>query len=45
MLVYKLNFNDLLENDINTIEVVNKREHIECLRTLSKEKYKDVMME
>lgn len=44
LLVYKLNYNDLLENDINTIKVISKREHIECLRTLSKEKYKDVMM-
>ncbi len=45
LLVYKLNYNDLQEDNINTIAVANKREHIECLRTLSKEKYKDVMME
>ena len=43
LLVYKLNNIDLQEMDI--IDIANKREHIECLRTLSKEKYKDVMME
>lgn len=43
LLVYKLNNNDLQEIDI--IDVANKREHIECLRTLLREKYKDVMME
>lgn len=45
LLVYKLNFNDLPKNDVNRNEIVNKREHIECFRTLSKEKYKDVMRE
>lgn len=45
LLVYKLDFKDLQEISINTINEVNTREHIECSRNLSKEKFKDVMME
>lgn len=45
LLVYKLNVNDLPQNDMNTVETGNKSEYIECLRKLTKEKYKDVMIE
>lgn len=45
LLVYKLNVNDLPQSDMETIETENRREHIECLRKLSKEKYRDVMLE
>lgn len=45
LLVYKFNCNDLETDDINAIEIANKRKHIECPRILSKEKFKDTMME
>lgn len=45
LLVYKLDFNDLQKDNINTIMAANKREYIEYSRTLSKEKYRDVMKE
>lgn len=45
LLVYKLSVNDLLKNTTDTIETENKREHIECVRKLSKEKYRDVVIE
>lgn len=45
LLVYKLNVNHLPQIGINKIEAKNKREHIECLRKLSKEKFMDVLIE
>lgn len=45
LLVYKLNSDDLQEDNIDRTAVANQREYMECLRTLSKEKYKDVVME
>ena len=45
LLVYKLNVNGLSQDGTDTIGVENKREHIVCLRQLSKEKYRDVMLE
>lgn len=45
LLIYKVNVNDLQVDNIDAVEVTNQREHIECLRMLSREKYKDVMKE
>lgn len=45
LLVYKLNVDNLPQSDMDTIETENKREHIEYLRKLSKEKYRDVLLE
>lgn len=45
LLVYKLHCNDLKTDDMSVFENTNKRKHIECSRLLSKEKYKDVLME
>lgn len=45
LLVYKLNVNDLPQDGTDIIGAKNKREHIVCLRQLSKEKYRDVMLE
>ena len=45
LLVYKLDYEDLESNDINVTETANKRKYVECMRTLSKEKHKDVIME
>lgn len=45
LLVYKLNVNDLPQIGIDKIEAGNKREHIECQRKLSKEKFRDAIIE
>lgn len=45
LLIYKIHCKDLETDDLNVFERTNKRERIECLRNLSKEKYKDALME
>lgn len=45
LFVYKLNVNDLPQIGIDKIEAGNKREHIECQRKLSKEKFRDAIIE
>lgn len=45
LLVYELHCSDLKTDDMNVFKNTNKRKHIECSRLLSKEKYKDVLME
>lgn len=45
LLVYKLNLNDIQMNYLNEIETMNKRKHIDSRRKLSKEKFKDTMLE
>ncbi len=45
LLVYKLNVNDFPQIGIDKLEAENKREHIECQRKLSKEKFRDAIIE
>ncbi len=45
LLVYKLKYQNLKTINTNGVEMKNKRKHMECRRTLSKEKYKEVMRE
>lgn len=45
LLVYKLNVNDFPQIGIDKLEAENKREHIEFQRKLSKEKFRDAIIE
>ena len=45
LLVYKLNVNDVPQIDMDKIEAENKREYIKCQRKLSKEKFRNAIIE
>lgn len=45
LLVYKLDHNALQAEALNVMEAANKKEHIECLRKLAREKYIDILRE
>lgn len=42
---YKLNLSDIQTNYPDGIETMNKRKYFDCQRNLSKEKFKDTVLE